>query len=236
VVHPELSGDRSWLFDLVCEDEHRRVAALTRHRQSLEAAGAALDRLNAVWARAGSWMPEQAYLSAEMDQARAAVDWHFDQTLCGPVAAFAGLQPSGSVAHVLYAPFAVLFLRWEALYPVEWRAPDSWWHSPWTTKAAVLTRFDAEGVPDEVLTDLTELVTAAVRRPYRCKDWLYAGLVRHFPGAVLRRALAPMVDAVDPLTRLRVQFLTDLSDDPGQRVTRRTWRRWLAAGQDDGFS
>ena len=235
-MYPVRSGDRSWLFDLVCEDERRRVAALARHRESLEAAGAALDRLNEVWARAGSWVPEQADLSAEMDQARAAVDWHLDQTLCGPVAAFVGLQPSGSVTHVLYAPFAVLFLRWEAWYPVEWREPDSWWRSPWTTKAAVLARFAAEGVPDGVLTDLTELVAAAVRRPYRCKDWLYAGLVRHIPDAVLRRTLAPMVDAVDPLTRFRVQFLADLSDDPGRRVTRRSWRRWLATGQNDGLS
>ncbi len=65
-----------------------------------------------------------------MDQARAVMGWNLDQTLCGPVAAFTGLKPSGSVAHVLYAPFAVLFLRWEALYPVEWREADSWWHSP----------------------------------------------------------------------------------------------------------
>ncbi|MGN9914453.1 hypothetical protein ACTMTJ_43665 [Phytohabitans sp. LJ34] len=235
-MHPELSGDRSWLFDLVCEDEHRRAAVLTRHRESLEAAGAALHRLNAARARAGSWAPEQAHLSAEMDQARAAMGWNLDQTLCGPVAAFTGLHPSGSVAHVVYAPFAVLFLRWEARYPVEWREPGSWWHSPWTTKAAVLERFAAEGVPDEVLTDLTGLVAAAVRRPYRCKDWHYAGLVRHIPDALLRGTLAPMVDAVDPLTRLRVQFLVDLLDDPGQRVTRRTWRRWLATGRNNGLS
>ncbi|BCB74817.1 hypothetical protein GCM10022251_53530 [Phytohabitans flavus] len=86
-----------------------------------------------------------------------------------------------------------------------------------------------------MLMDLTELVAAAVRRPYRCKDCLYAGLVVHIPDALLRRTLAPLVDVIDPVARLRVRFLVDLSDDPEQRVTRTSWRRWLATGRSTGL-
>ncbi|MFC0532155.1 hypothetical protein [Phytohabitans kaempferiae] len=142
------------------------------------------------------------------------------------------LVDDARVEHSLYArigdaTFATLFLAWEARYPEEWRDPGTWWGSPWTAKVGVLSRFGEAGVPPELDIELTELVAAAVARRYRCKDWLYARVVRHLPGPLLDLALAPLADAPDPLTRLRVRFLLDVARDPERRVSRRTWGQWL---------
>ncbi|MBY8847256.1 hypothetical protein [Saccharothrix longispora] len=48
------------------------------------------------------------------------------------------------------------------------------------------------------------------------------------PGRAPRRArAADLLDADDPLTRLRAAFPLHLADHPPRRITRRTWRQWL---------
>ena len=92
-------------------------------------------------------------------------------------------------------------LRWEASYPDDWGAGESWMWSPWTGKEVVLRRLDRGGVPDPVRSQVADLVLAAMRRPYRCKDWMYAPLVRHIRDDALVSRLDAMLDADDPLVR-----------------------------------
>jgi hypothetical protein len=93
-----------------------------------------------------------------------------------PILAFLRPYPEPDMA---FASVALLFLRWEASYPDEWRAPDSHAYSPWSIKQAVLGRFGDSGVPDMLRSEAADLVLTAVLRPYRCKDWRYALLVDH---------------------------------------------------------
>ena len=138
-----------------------------------------------------------------------------DRTLDGLVTAFCRAEDPAVRQH--YAPYAVLFLRWEARFLPELRA--SWPCSPWTTKAAVLRDLTRGGVPPEQEPELAELTVAALRRPYRCKDWMYAGLLRHLGPAGL-----PDTPDDD-----RARFARHVLAYPGQTVTRFSYPRWLAA-------
>ena len=137
-----------------------------------------------------------------------------------PIAAFLG---SYLVADMRFARFALLFLRWEACYPSDWRAPESNLYSPWSMKEQVLRKFGKFGVPDALRSEAESLVLAAIHRPYRCKDWHYARLVRHLPTS----ALSELVCDPDPLVAARAQFLLHVADHPGGPLNRNSWQRWL---------
>ncbi|MEH0845302.1 hypothetical protein V6U81_23210 [Micromonospora sp. CPCC 205711] len=229
MVFAEPVGDYSWLFDLVAADHVVRRQALARHQALLAAARGALRRWNALWAVADPATRTQPQLVAALDQVHAERRWHEEQTLRAPVDAFLRSAPDDGVAQALWAPFAVLYLRWEADYPDEWRAPGSWGWSPWTTKAVLLRRLDRRGLPEEIRPQIAELVLSALERPYRCKDWMYACLVRHLDEPLFLNRVEMLVSADDPLVRLRAQFVLDAAEHCEQRVTRTSWRRWLSA-------
>jgi hypothetical protein len=216
------------VFDLIAEDDGVRSRALRRQRALLAAAAEALRESNRVWAEAGSPGPGEPHLAAQMDQARADFRWHRVQSLEGPVEAFCRGGSGDAAAELLYAPYAVLSLRWEASYPDEWGARGSWLWSPWTGKEVLLRRLDRGGVPDLVRSQVADLVLAALRRSYRCKDWMYAPLVRHICDERFVSRLEAMLDADDPLVRLRAQFVRQVAAHPERRVKRASWRRWLA--------
>jgi hypothetical protein len=129
-VFGDLQSGHSWLLDLVAADDAVRHRALARHQALLAKASEALRWSNRVWAQAGTPAPAEPHLAAEMDQARADFQGHRQQTIFGPIDAFCDSR-SGDPAARLYAPYVVLFLRWEACYPREWRAPGSSMWSPW---------------------------------------------------------------------------------------------------------
>lgn len=216
------------MFDLIAPDDAVRHRALRRQQALIATAAEALREYNRVWARAGAVASGEAQLSARMDQAWADVTWHRDQSLEGPVDAFCGGGSDDPAAQARYAPYAVLSLRWEASYPDEWGARASWTWSPWTGKEIVLRRLDRGGVPDSVRPEVADLVVAAIQRPYRCKDWMYAPLVRHIRDDAFVSRLDAMRDADDPLVRLRVQFVRQVAAHPQRRIKRASWRRWLA--------
>jgi hypothetical protein len=122
-----------------------------------------------------------------------------------------------------FAPFALFFLHWEALYPDEWRAPESNPYSPWSIKEQVLGRFGTAGVPATLREEAVDLVLAAILRPYRCKDWMYARLVHYVPTDVFR----DRVDDPDALVAARARFLLHVTHHPDRPVTRVSWQRWL---------
>lgn len=225
----EARGDYSWLFGLVAVDRVVRHEALARQRASLAAARAALQRGNALLAMTDPATRTQPQLVAAMDQIRAERRWHEEQTLHAPVDAFLSSAPGDDVAQALWAPFVVLYLRWEADFPDEWRAPGSWGWSPWTTKEVLLGRLDRGGLPEEIRPQVIELILSALQRPYRCKDWMYACLVRHLDDASFLNRVGRLVFADDPLVRLRARFVLHVAEHSEHRVTRTSWRRWLNA-------
>lgn len=119
----------------------------------------------------------------------------------------------------------MLYLRWEAEYPDEWGAPGSWMWSRSETKEAVLRRLDRGGVPEDIQPQIAELILAALRRPYRRKDWAYACLVRHLDDPLFLHEVEMLASADDPAVRLRAQFVLHVATDREQRTTRTSWRR-----------
>ncbi|WP_243709700.1 hypothetical protein [Micromonospora sp. 15K316] len=224
----ELHGDYFWMLDLVATDQVVRRRALARHQALVAAEGEALHRWNGLWAVERTETPTQPRLVAEMDQASADQLWHHKRTIHGPVRAFLDSAPDDDVTEALWAPFAVLYLRWEADYPTEWGAPESRMWSPWATKEMLLLRFERGGLPEGVRPEIAELILSALGRPYRCKDWMYARLVRHLDPSFLDR-VAALTAADDPLVRLRAQFVLHAAESRERRITRASWQRWLSA-------
>ena len=136
------------------------------------------------------------------------------------------------MARLLYAPYLVLYLRWEADYPQEWGAPDSRMWSPWGTKEVLLRRLDRGGVPEQVQPQICDLIVSAIERPYRCKDWMYARLVRHVVNTPFVSRIEALLDADDPLVRLRAQFILHVVRHPRHVVKRVSWQRWLSSDAD----
>jgi hypothetical protein len=224
-------GNHSWVFDLIATDDVLRRRALARHQALLVAAREALRWSNRVWAQAGTPAPAEPHLAAEMDQARASFRWNEEQTIFGPIHAF--LSSRGSEAGLPSPPYAVLYLRWETDYPQEWAAPGSCIGSPWGTKEVLLRRFDREGVPESVCSQIADLAVCALQRPYRCKDWMYARLVRQIADTTFLERIEALHDADDLLVRLRAQFISHVARHPELPVKRVSWQRWLSTTDEE---
>lgn len=217
-----------WVFDLVSPEAVRRRAALERHRVTVEASHEAQSWINRVWAESGTPAPHEPHLAAEMDQARAAKRDADALTFFAPIYAWCAGWSIDATRHALYVPYAALFLKWEAEYPLEWREAGTWSWSPWGTKEVILARFVRAGVPLNSQQSIADLVFTAVAREYRCKDWMYAPVARAVDGPGLRYRLRGLLDAEDPLVRLRAHFVLRVLDHPELHVRRFTWQRWLS--------
>lgn len=217
------------MLDLVAPDTVLRHRALTRHQELLAAASEALRWSNSVWARTRDTSTPAPHLAAELDQARAEFRWHRAQTIFGPIDALLGTFRPDAAARLLYTPFLVLYLRWEADHPREWDAPGSSMWSRWTTKEVVLGWLYRHGVPEQVRPQVRDLIVSAVERPYRCKDWWYARLVRQVLDQTLVDRIAALRDAEDPFTRLRARYVLHVARDPQHTVNRTSWQRWVSA-------
>lgn len=222
----------AWLFDLIAPDDRVRHRALTRHEELVARSLNALHRSNRVWMRAGTPAPEQPHLAAEMDQARADQRWHRNQTIFGYLDAFLDADPRDTAVRAMYWPFVVLYLQWEARCPDEWRSRSSSLCSPWTTKETVLGGLGRRGVPEEMRPNAADLIITAVQRSYRCKDWMYALMVRHVADMEFHDRVMALTRAHEPFVRLRAQFVIDLVRHPERKITRKTWRRWLEHQHD----
>ncbi len=127
-----------------------------------------------------------------------------------------------------FAPYAVLFLRWEAEFPEEWRAGAPW--SPWGLKQRVLRGFSRVGALGWE-KELTDLLMGAVGRAQRCEDRWYAALARRLDGAELRSRLADAEASPDPVVRLRAGYVGLVLDDRSMAVSLASWKRWVAAAE-----
>jgi hypothetical protein len=220
------------VYDLIAPDDVVRHRALARHQALLLAASEALHWSNRVWAKAGTPAPDEPHLAAEMDQARADFRWHWEQAIFGAIGAFFDSSHADSAVRLLYAAYLVLYLRWEADYPQEWGAPESRVWSAWGTKDQVLRGLDRGGVPEQIRPQISDLIISALKRPYRCKDWMYARLVRHVVDKPFTSKIEALLSAEDPLIRLRAQFLLHVARHPHHAVKRVSWQRWLSSDAD----
>jgi hypothetical protein len=200
-----LPDDQPWVFDLVSPDDARRAAALARHEALLAEALVSRQRADDLRVRHGHNRPAENTVRRRLDL-----------TLDGLISAFRRAEDPAVRDH--YAPYAVLFLRWEERFLPELR--KSWICSPWTTKDAVLRDFTRGGVPAEQEPALAELIVAALRRPYRCKDWRYAGLLRH---------VTPPAERLAELDDDRAGFARHVLAHPELTITRFSYDRWRAA-------
>ena len=219
-----------WLFDFIDPDPARRRTARLRHDRYIAEGREAVRRQNAVW-----WSNGQSYDFSAAPALGAAFDRHLaaqraarDNTLYGVLGRFehASWRADESATFELCAPYAVLFLRWEAAYPVEWR--DASPSSPWGTKQHILRSFIRAGVPPLHRAHLVELVTHAVSSDHRCEDRWFAALARRLDGPELRAALDGCRKSADGIVRLRAEYVLTVLDDVEMPVTRASWRRWLA--------
>ena len=217
-VFADLPGDHRWMLDLIARDAVVRNRALSRHQALLAATAEAWNRWSQV--RADTSVRTAPRLAAEKEQAWAAYRSAEGQTMAGPIAE-------------RRVPYLVLYLRWEARYPQEWGAPGSWRWSPWSTKEVVLSHFDRHGVPSRHRAPVADLIIAALGRPYRCKDWRYAPLVRHVVDKPFLARVEALHEADDPLVRLRARFITHVARHPEQRVKQRSWQRWIMSDVDE---
>ncbi|MDX3658967.1 hypothetical protein PV646_16815 [Streptomyces sp. ID05-26A] len=186
------------LFDLIADDDAVRGRALARHRESV-ASGTGVSIYEPGRDRTVFWYLGQLLRWESRNSAVSAELW----------------------------PFVALYLRWETLFPDQWTSRDTQIWSPWSMKEGVLGHLGRCGLPTEARPEAIDLLVDVVHRPYRCKDWMYALLVRHVDGADFRDRMAALARAEDPLVRCRAQFLLDVADRPEVRVKRNTWGAWL---------
>ena len=220
------------MFDLVSADDTERHRALNRHRELVAAASAALTRYNRLWAQAGTPTPAEPDLAAKMGRERAEHHSSYHETILGTVSAFVSSNATNQ-AQRRRARYAALYLRWETDHPEEWAAPDSWMLSPWSTKDQVLRKLDRGGVPTlSRPPHVSDLIVAALQRPYRCKDWRYARLVRHVVDTSFLDRIETLVDDGNHLVSLRAQFILHIARQPSTRVNQGAWRRWLQSTGD----
>jgi hypothetical protein len=225
-----MSGDYAWVFDLIAVDDRVRRHALSRHQALLSAAGDALHRSNRI-----PFLSTKPHRIAQRDQALADMCWHLDQTLEGKLEAFYEADPEDVAETSRWAPFAVLSLRWEASFPAEWRAPESWMSSPWNAKERLLRRLERGGIPQVARADVVDLIVAALLRPYRCKDWMFAGLAHHFGDDLyFWDRIQALVAGGDAVTRERARFVAHAARHPEMVITRTSWGRWLEADATPG--
>ncbi|HVK22846.1 MAG TPA: hypothetical protein VM677_15930 [Actinokineospora sp.] len=216
-------GDTSWIFDLIAPDDAVRERALRCNREAVEHATEAQHWINWVWHMARTPVPTDPKLAAEMDQARAAHRWFTNQSIYGQLGRFCDDDP---LVRELYGPFVLLFLEWESRYPDQWRTAGS--YSPWGSKEGLLANLTRWGVPEGIRPGLRDLVIVVLRRPYRCKDWMFAPLVRRLADDAFLVRIRELLADPDPLTRLRAEFVLHVVADPEIPVRRKTWVRWLA--------
>ena len=188
------------MYGLVSPDDVVRGYALARHRDLIAQAGEALHRGNWHWSRTG-----------------------YGDMLAAAQAAYAemrALQGATIFGMTAVPEFAVLYLRWEVDFPHEWGAAEVNMWSPWSRKEGLLRKFGRDGVPDEIKVPIADLLDAVLRRPYRCKDWMYAQVARHVD-------YIGRLEALQRQRLLRAEFIRYVIDNPRVHITRKTWARWL---------
>ncbi len=181
------------------------------------------------WEAGKSWSPTDPVAAVSMRAARAAHAAAVANTVHGVVGEFLAVRWAGDLdSYRRLAPYAVLFLEWEARFPELWRSAGPW--SPWGLKKRVLRQFADMDVPQPQVIAATELTLGAVNRRHRCEDRGYALVARSLDGPVLRAGIDAAVRSPDPEVQRRAGYVRWAMDNAEAPVTLASWRDWCAGG------
>ena len=86
---------------------------------------------------------------------------------------------------------------------------------------------DWHGVSEPDRAAVEKLLLAAVRGPYRAKDWRYTRVARHLDSRSLREALGNTADGGGDAAALRAAFVLSRLDNPDLSANRRSYGNWL---------
>ncbi|MGX1549197.1 hypothetical protein [Streptomyces adustus] len=121
-------------------------------------------------------------------------------------------------------PYVLLFLEWEARYPLEWTQHAK----AWGTKQSLIRKVARSCHEEAVEAKLIDLVEIVVRRAYRCKDREYVRVARAVDSPDLRGRLERAADSESPWARCHAGYVLWLLDHPDLPNTRRVWQTWVA--------
>ncbi|MDX2709523.1 hypothetical protein PV350_42865 [Streptomyces sp. PA03-6a] len=210
-----------WAFGLIAEDPAERGAALVHLAEAQRKVTDALDRSNEIWLLTRPLGADEQYREPAFRQAlqrhwqaqrRSLPDGVWNGPAGGDLVTWPGL------------PYAMLFLEWEARYPLEW-TPHA---KAWGTKETLIRKVARAPQEEALKAKLTDLVELVVRRAYRCKDREYVRVARAVDSADLRGRLARAADSDSPWARLHAGYVLWLLDRPDLPNTRRVWQTWVA--------
>jgi len=206
-----------WTFDLINTDSQRRRAAVERQAMLWDRYVEEQQRASAIyWQAGGTFAPADPAMSAQLRRAHNAMKHWSDQFAFAPVYQFMyGATPwQPLIAH------AILFLRYEVLFPDEWGRR-------WNTKRHVLQMLGRRGPTVETHDEILELVDAAMRRQQRCEDGFYARVARTLDRATIGACIAAVDRDGDDNARHRAGYIRWAIDNPGAPVSLASWRRWM---------
>ncbi|WP_030160217.1 hypothetical protein [Glycomyces sp. NRRL B-16210] len=210
-----------WAHGLIAEDPGARAVAIGQLLRAQDAVRLALERANEAM-RSAYDLTEPQWLEARPGYLAVWQAYHDAQRYSLPGALWD--RPRGDMASWPGLPYALLFLEWEATRPGEWGR----YAKSWGTKERLIRDLAVPGHTEPVRAKLIDLVEAAVRRAYRCKDRGYVRVARVLDCPDLRARLERAAEADDPWSRLHAGYVLRLLDDPDLPNSRRVWRAWCA--------
>lgn len=164
-----------------------------------------------------------------MARAQAAQTAAYAKTVHGAVGKFLDVRWAGDLDdYRRLAPYAVLFLEWEAQFPEQWRSAGP--GSPWGGKKRLLRQFADMGVPQPQIDAVTRLTLAAINRDQRCEDLGYVLVARSLDSPALRAGIDAAACSRDSTVRMRATYVRWAMDHVGAPVTPASWRAWCAGG------
>lgn len=202
----------AWVFDLISDDELAREQALGIHQQLIA------DLRDAANYRRNHWDSK----SADLAYNRAS-----DRAIHGPLHDYCWNRRRRRTAEDLER-IAITYLRWERAYPESWGAPESRYYTKHGWKDDILRRMAQYGVLENNHRDVAELVLAAVRGPYRCKDWRYARVAKLVDSPSLRYELEAIALGPDRDAATRAEFVLSRLERPELSANIRSFGNWLA--------
>ncbi|MFG2652466.1 hypothetical protein [Streptomyces sp. NPDC048436] len=210
-----------WTYDLIAPDDIERGVALARLDAARAEAHEALVQYNQAWVQASRTGAGPLFCEPVVVAAREAYDAAGSRCLPEalhfvPYTDDIGMSPQ--------LPFALLFLEWEARYPLEWQRHAK----AWGTKQGLIRRLAVGGRSEATTEKLIDLVELVVRRAYRCKDREYVRVARAVDGDELRTRLNRARHSHSPWAQLHAGYVLWLLDHPEIPNTRHVWRTWLA--------
>ena len=223
--HLQLS-DFTWVFDFINPDADVRQAAIARQAELVAELVHIRDQGNDVYRRTGSFLPADPQLNAELQQLHSARAKVLNQMAWTPLMNFL-CYAEPRVPYAEIAPFAVLFLQREHLFPEDW---GRMWH----TKRHVLRTIAQHGPTLSTHDDLLVLLEATIRRQQRAEDGGFVKVARTLDPSSVRRIVIDARDSEDATIRERAAFVEWAVANPHSAVSLASWRQWRGGPKGDG--